>query len=80
MSTKNDIIAGTHTSSVPGQRAMNHAADPHAATWTEAIKTGDDQLDRGERIAYMPDLLQEITASALTAMHSGTALDLAVLP
>ena len=58
---------------------MNHAAEPIAATLAEAIKAGDDQLDRGEGVAYTPDLLQEITASALTAMHSDTALDPAAL-
>jgi hypothetical protein len=59
-------------------RANNHA--PATPAWDEAIKLGTDQLDRGEGVAYTPDLLQEITASAMTAMHSDTAPDPAVLP
>lgn len=40
------------------------------ATWRSAIKLGDDQFDRGEEIAYSAETLNDITQSAIVAMHN----------
>ena len=50
------------------------------AAWQAAISKGDEQLDRGEGIAYNPETLNEITESAVNAMHSGEPIDPDVLP
>jgi antitoxin ParD1/3/4 len=48
--------------------------------WQRAIKKGDEQLDRGDGIAYAPETLSAITQSAVDAMHSGEPMDPDVLP
>ncbi len=48
--------------------------------WQAAIKKGDEQLDRGDGIAYTPESLKGITQSAIDAMHSGQPMDPDVLP
>ena len=50
------------------------------AAWQAAIKKGDEQLDRREGIAYTPETLNNITQSAISAMHSGQPMDGDVLP
>lgn len=54
--------------------------DSRTAAWHAAVKLGDDQLNRNEGIAYTPDTLNDITQSAISAMHSGTPIDADVLP
>lgn len=56
------------------------AEETRLAAWRAAIKTGDDQLDRGEGIDYTPELLGDITKSALGAMHSNLPIDADVTP
>ena len=56
------------------------AEEIRVAAWQAAIKVGDDQLDRGEGIAYTPETLNDITQSAISAMHSGTPTGADVLP
>lgn len=56
------------------------AEEARAAAWQAAIKVGDDQLNRGEGVAYTPEALNDITQSAISAMHSGTPMDADVLP
>ena len=56
------------------------AEENRVAAWQAAIKLGDDQLDRGEGVAYSADALKDITQSAVEAMHSGKAMDPDVLP
>lgn len=56
------------------------AEESRLAAWQAALKVGDDQLDRGEGIAYTPEALKGITQSAIGAMHSGTPMDVDVLP
>ena len=56
------------------------AEEGRVAAWQAALKQGDDQLDRGEGIAYTPNTLNDITASARSAMHSGQPMDPDVLP
>ena len=56
------------------------AEESRVAAWQAAIKVGDDQLDRGEGIAYTPATLNDITQSAIGAMNSGTPADADVLP
>ncbi len=50
------------------------------AAWQAAIRIGDDQLDRGEGIAFTPQVLEDITQSAIDAMHSDQPMDPDVLP
>jgi antitoxin ParD1/3/4 len=50
------------------------------AEWQSAIKLGDDQLDRGEGLAYTARTLKDITQSAIDAMHSGQPMNPDVLP
>jgi antitoxin ParD1/3/4 len=56
------------------------AEENRVAAWQAAIKVGDDQLDRGEGIAYTPETLNDITQSAISTMHSGTPMDPDVFP
>jgi len=56
------------------------AEDNRIAAWTAAVKLGDDQLDRGEGIAYTPAALESITESAVNTLHSGEPMDPDVLP
>lgn len=56
------------------------AEESRVALWQAAIRTGDDQLDRGERIAYGPESLNNITEKAISVMHSGEPMDPDVLP
>ena len=56
------------------------AEESRVAAWQAAIKLGDDQLSRGEGIAYTPKTLNDITQSAVSAMHSDTPMDADVLP
>ncbi|MFI4939255.1 MAG: type II toxin-antitoxin system ParD family antitoxin [Burkholderiales bacterium] len=56
------------------------AEESRIAAWQSAIKQGDDQLDRGEGIAYTAAALKNITQSAIGAMHSGQPIDPDVLP
>lgn len=56
------------------------AEEIRIAAWQLAIKQGDDQLDRGEGVAYTAETLQDITQSALNAMRSGQPMDPDVLP
>ena len=56
------------------------ADESRVAAWQAALKQGDEQLDRGEGIAYTPTALNEITTSARSAMHSVQPMDSDVLP
>ncbi len=50
------------------------------AAWQSALRKGDEQLDRGDGVDYTAASLDEITHSAVKAMHSGQAMDSDVLP
>jgi antitoxin ParD1/3/4 len=56
------------------------AEESRVAAWHAAIRKGDEQLDRGEGIAYTAETLDDITRSAISAMHSGQPMDPDVLP
>ncbi len=56
------------------------AEETRAAAWRTAIKQGDDQLDRGEGVAYDTTALNSITQNAIDAMHSDKPMDAHVLP
>lgn len=56
------------------------AEENRVSAWQAAIKQGNEQLDRGEGIAYTPETLSDITQSAIDAMHSGQPMDADVLP
>ena len=56
------------------------AEESRVAAWHAAIQQGNDQLDRGDGIAYTAETLKEITQSAIGAMHTGKPMDPDVLP
>ena len=56
------------------------AEESRLAAWHAAIRKGDDQLNRGKGINYTPEALDNITQSAVDAMHSGRPMDPDVLP
>lgn len=56
------------------------AEEARVQAWHAAIKKGDDELDRGEGIAYTPIALNDITQAALNDMHSGKPMDPDVVP
>ena len=56
------------------------AEESRVAAWQAAIKVGDDQLNRGDGIAYTPQALNDITQSAINTLHSGAPIDADALP
>lgn len=56
------------------------AEEARLSAWQAAVRQGADQLERGEGMAYSPAALEDITQSALAAMHSGKPMDADVLP
>lgn len=56
------------------------AEEKRVAAWQAAIKVGDDQLERGQGVVYSAEALEDITQSAVEAMHSGKPMDPDVLP
>ncbi|MER2514457.1 MAG: type II toxin-antitoxin system ParD family antitoxin [Nitrosomonas ureae] len=50
------------------------------AAWQTAIAKGNAQLDRGEGITYTPELMEQMTQSAIATMHNGQPIDPDVLP
>jgi antitoxin ParD1/3/4 len=56
------------------------AEENRVAAWRSAIKEGDAQLERGEGVAFTAETLNDITQSAIKAMHSGQAMSPDVLP
>lgn len=56
------------------------AEEARLSAWQAAVRQGADQLERGEGIAYSAAALEDITQSAIAAMHSGKPMDADVLP
>jgi antitoxin ParD1/3/4 len=56
------------------------AEEDRIAAFRAAVAKGDAELDRGEGVAYTPELMQSITQTALTGMHSDKPIDPDVLP
>lgn len=56
------------------------AEESRVAAWEAAIRQGDEQLDRGEGVAYGAESLKDITRDAIGAMHTGKPMDPDVLP
>ncbi len=56
------------------------AEERRVADWQAAIRKGDEQLDRGEGFDYCAEALNDITKSAVNAMHGGQPMDPDVLP
>jgi len=56
------------------------AEEDRMQAWRAAIKKGDDELDRGEGIAYTAKALDDITEAAIDGMHSGKPMNPDVLP
>jgi antitoxin ParD1/3/4 len=59
---------------------LDQIEDARIAAWQAAIRVGDEQLDRGEGIAYTPSSLKSITESAISAQRSGQPMDPDALP
>lgn len=56
------------------------AEENRLAAWQAAIQQGDEQLERGEGISYTAESLDDITQSAISAMHSHQPMNADVLP
>ena len=56
------------------------ADESRVAAWQAAIRKGDEQLDRGEGVAYSRETMESMTKSAIDSMHSGRPADPDVLP
>jgi antitoxin ParD1/3/4 len=54
--------------------------DERSRAWQVAIAKGEAQLDRGEGVAYTPELIEHLTQSAITTMHSDQPINPDVLP
>jgi len=54
--------------------------DDRMGAWRAAIAKGESQLDRGEGVAYTPELMESLTKSAIEAMYSDQPVTLDVLP
>ncbi len=55
------------------------AEENRIAVWQIAIAKGDAQLDRGEGASYTPELIEDMTQSAIDAMYSNQPIDPDVL-
>lgn len=56
------------------------AEEIRAAAWQTAIRLGDEQVDRGDVVTYSAQTMDDITTSAINAMHNGQPIDPDVLP
>jgi antitoxin ParD1/3/4 len=56
------------------------AEESRIAAWQAAIAKGDAQPNREEGIAYTPDVLKDITESAIGSMNSSEPMDPDALP
>lgn len=56
------------------------AEENRLAAWHAAIQKGDTQLNSGQGVDYTQQELDNITKSAVNAMHSDQPLDPDVLP
>ena len=56
------------------------AEEERMAVFRAAVAKGDAQLDRGEGVAYTPELMESMTQTALQDMHTGKPVDADVLP
>lgn len=56
------------------------AEEDRVRAWRAAIRKGDDELDRGQGVAYTADTLNNITDEAVRSMHSDKPMDPDVLP
>ncbi len=56
------------------------AEEVRVAAWQATIKVDDDQLTRGEGVAYTPALRKKTRDDAVKAMHSGKPMDPGILP
>jgi antitoxin ParD1/3/4 len=54
--------------------------DERVTAWKEAIAKGEVQLDRGEGIVYSPELMENLTQTAIDSMHSNRPINPDVLP
>ena len=48
--------------------------------WRAAVRVGEEELDRGEGVAYTPAALDEITEAAIGGRHGDEPISRDVLP
>jgi antitoxin ParD1/3/4 len=80
---KNKVASGFYgnaTEVVRDAIRRMQAEESRIAAWQAAIKEGDMQLDRGEGVAYTPEMLNDITQSAISSKHNGKPMNPDVLP
>jgi antitoxin ParD1/3/4 len=56
------------------------AEESRVAAWQAAINQGDELLDQGKGVTYTPEVLRDITQSAIDAMHGEQPINPDVLP
>lgn len=56
------------------------AEEARVDAWRAAIQIGDEQLERGEGLAYTAAVLNDITQAAIDSLHSDATMDPHVLP
>jgi antitoxin ParD1/3/4 len=54
--------------------------DERSRAWQVAIAKGEAELDRGEGVAHTPELMERLTQSAITTMHSDQPINSDILP
>jgi antitoxin ParD1/3/4 len=56
------------------------AEDERVEMFRAAVAKGDTQIDRGEGVAYSPELMASLTQTAINEMYSDRPLNPDVLP
>jgi antitoxin ParD1/3/4 len=71
---KNKVTSGFYGNSTEVIRdaiRRMQAEDDRIAMFQAAVAKGDVQIDRGEGVAYTPELMASLTQTAINEMHSG---------
>jgi antitoxin ParD1/3/4 len=80
---KNKVVSGFYGNSTEVIRdaiRRMQAEDDRITLFRAAVSKGDMQIDRGEGVAYTPELMASLTQAAINEMHSGKDIDTDVLP
>jgi antitoxin ParD1/3/4 len=76
--SKNEIVSGFYNNSkgvIRDAIRQIQTEDNRITLFRTAVAKGDVQIDRGEGIAYTPELIASLTQSAIKKMHSGNGQD-----
>jgi antitoxin ParD1/3/4 len=80
---RNKVVSGFYGNSTEVIRdaiRRMQAEDDRITIFRAAVAKGDMQIDRGEGVAYTPELMASLTQTAINEMHSGKDIDTDVLP